>query len=125
MAMASDLERGKYFLYKGEVYKVIRKEVVAYGTHSHTKLRLYIEDLEGKGEKVINLSHTDKVDIVDILKKTAQVISKTPNSIQIMDTHSYETFDAEIEPELKELVNEGDEVIFINYNNMIKVLEKK
>ena len=125
MAMASDLERGKYFMYQGGIYKVNRKEVVAYGTHSHTKLKLYIQDLEGKGEKVINLSHTDRVDIVDIIKKTAQVISKTPQIIQIMDTHSYETFDVKVDPELKEQINEGDEVIFVHYNNMVKVLEKK
>lgn len=125
MAMASDLERGKYFMYKEEIHKVVRKEVVTYGTHSHTKLKLYIQDLWGKGEKVINLSHTDRVDMVDIIKKTAQVISKTPQSVQIMDTHSYETFDVQIDPELKEQINEGDEVIFVNYNNMIKVLEKK
>lgn len=125
MALASDLEKGKYFMYNGEIYRVVRKEVVAYGTHSHTKLKLYIQDLEGKGEKVINLSHNDRVDILDIIKKTAQVVSKTPTSIQIMDMHSYETFDAEIDPNLKNQIKEGDEVIFINYNNMVKVLEKK
>jgi translation elongation factor P/translation initiation factor 5A len=125
MAVASDLEKGKYFLFKGEIHKVLRKEVVAYGTHSHTKIKLYIQDLEGKGEKVINLAHTDRVDMVDIVKKTAQVISKNTDNVQIMDAVSYETFDAEVDDDLKKLLSEGDHVIFINYNNLVKVLEKK
>lgn len=125
MAIATDLDRGKYFMHNGEIFKVQRREVVAYGTHSHTKLKFYIEGLDGKGEKTITLGHTDRVDLVDIHKKTAQVVSKTPASVQIMDTHSYETFDASVDPELKERINEGDEVIFINYNNLVKILEKK
>jgi len=125
MAMATDLERGKYFLYNGEIYKVQRKEVVAYGTHSHTKLKFYIEDLGGMGEKSITLGHTDRVDIVDIQKKTAQVVSKTDTTVQIMDMHTYETCDAQVDSELKDEIKEGDVVIFINYNNMVKILEKK
>jgi translation elongation factor P/translation initiation factor 5A len=63
--------------------------------------------------------------MVDIVKKTAQVISKNTDNVQIMDAVSYETFDAEVDDDLKKLLSEGDHVIFINYNNLVKVLEKK
>ena len=125
MAIASDLDRGKYFIHNGEIHKVNRRELVAYGTHSHTKLKFYIEGLLGSGEKSLTMGHTDRVDIVDIQKKTAQVIAVNPDSVQIMDMHNYETFDGEVTPEIKKELKEGDEVIFIDYNNKITILEKK
>ena len=57
MALAHELDRGKYFMHNNEIFQVNRKEVVAYGTHSHTKLKLHIQALSGGGEKLINLSH--------------------------------------------------------------------
>jgi translation elongation factor P/translation initiation factor 5A len=125
MATASELERGKYFMYKGEVCKVNRKEIVTYGTHCHSKLKFYIEDIDGKSEKTVTFQHQDRVDMVEVMKKTASIISISDSNVQIMDAHSYETFDAQIDPALKAQLKEGDEVIFVNLNSLVKVLEKK
>lgn len=125
MAEASELEKGSYFDYNGEVFKVIRKEIVAVGTHSHSKLKLFIQPLQGAGQRSIILAHGDKVEILDIVRKTAQVISKSSDKIQIMDAHTYETLDAEAEKELFEELQEGDEVTFIDLNGQIKILEKR
>jgi len=91
MASASDLKKGSDFLHGEEPMRVNRREILAYGTHSHSKLKLFIQGLTDKGEKSINLHHTDKVETVEIIRKTAQVISNTPDKIQIMDSVSYET----------------------------------
>lgn len=123
MATASDLNRGSAFIHQGEPVKVVRKELVAVGTHSHTKLKLYIRPVFGGGEKTLTLGHQDKVELVDIPKLTATVISKSP--LQIMDAHTYETFDAEADKGLLEQINENDEVIFVNYQGKVKILEKK
>ncbi len=66
MAAASELKKGDYFKHNNEILRLIRKELVAYGTHSHSKLKLYVKALGKKGEKTINLHHTDKVEILDI-----------------------------------------------------------
>ena len=105
--------------------QVTKKEIVAYGTHSHSKLKLTVTDLHGRGNKILTFMHNDKVDIVDVKKKTAQIISKTPNGVQIMDPVSYVTFDAVIEMALLNEVNVGDEVIYIDHNNAATILEKK
>lgn len=123
MGVASELKKGSCFDYSGEVLRVIRKELVAYGTHSHSKLKIYCQPVFGKGEKSVTFMHHDKVDILDIQKKTGQVIAKLPDKLQIMDLRSYETFDGSAEPELIENVNEGDEVIFVDYKGNIRVLE--
>ena len=89
MSSASELKKGSYFIYNNEPVRVNRKEVIVYGTHSHSKLKLFIQGLNKKGEKSINLHHTDKVETVDITRKTGQVISKTNDKVQIMDNVSY------------------------------------
>ena len=53
MASASELKKGSYFIYDNEPVRVIRKELVAYGTHSHSKLKLFIQGLHEKGERSV------------------------------------------------------------------------
>lgn len=125
MATAGDIERGKFIEYKGDILQVIRKEVISVGTHSHTKLKFTVVGLTSTGEKSLVMGHEDKVEILDIMKKTATVISKTPRSIQIMDPVSYETFDGEAENSLLEQLNEGEEIIYINLNGTAKIISKK
>ena len=125
MAEASELQKGSYFVHDGEIFKVIRKEIVVVGTHSHSKLKLFIQPLQGTGQRSIILAHGGNVEILDIIRKTAQVISKSENSFQIMDTHTYETLDGEADKELLDQLEEGNEVTFIDINGQIKVLEKR
>jgi len=125
IAEAKELKKGDHILYNGEILRLAKKEVVVYGTHSHTKLKLYLKGLTGGGEKVLNFFHGERVEKLDIIRKTGQVLSKGPDSVQIMDTHSFETLDGIVDKNLLEELQEGDEVIFINHNNWVKVLEKK
>ena len=108
MPTAQELERGNYFIYSGEPVRVLRKEVVVVGTHSHSKLKFYIQGLNEKAERTVNFHHTDKVEIVDIVRKLGQVIAKINNKIQIMDMVSYETLDAIAPAELFNELNEDD-----------------
>ena len=125
MVTASDLDRGSSFLYHGEVLRVSRKEVVAVGTHSHTKLKFFCKPLLGGGEKVITLAHQDKVEKIDAPKKTGSVLAKLADKLQIMDSHSYETLDAEAaDKDLLDQISEGDSVIFVDYAGKAVVVEK-
>ncbi|MBN2368583.1 hypothetical protein JXC34_06185 [Candidatus Woesearchaeota archaeon] len=121
---ASDLERGKFFLYKGEVLQVIKRGIVNVGTHSHTKLVFTCRDIYGKREKVITMGHNDRVEALDLQKKKASVISKSENNLQIMDAVSYETLDAEADRDIMDSLEEGDEVVYIEYKG-IKVIGMK
>jgi len=125
MPIATELERGAYFIYNGEPVRVLRKEVVVYGTHSHSKLKIFIQGLNEKAERSINLHHTDKVEIIDIIRKLGQVISKTNNKIQIMDMISYETLDANDSSGLFNELSEGDQVTFIELKGNVEIIEKR
>ena len=71
------------------------------------------------------MHHTDRVDIVEIIKKEGQVVSKTDDKVQIMDNVSYETLDGTAPKELLNELNEGDQVTFIDFNGNIQILEKR
>lgn len=125
MPTATELKVGNYFIYNNEPVRVLRKEVVAFGTHSHSKLKIFFQGLNEKSERSANFQHTDKVEVVDIIRKLGQVISKTNSKIQVMDMVSYETFDANANPELFSQLNEGDNVTFIDLSGNIQILEKR
>ena len=125
MSTASELERGTYFIYNNEPVKVLRKEVIVVGTHSHSKLKFFIQGLNEKSERSVNFHHTDKVEIVDIVRKLGQIIAKTNNKMQIMDMVSYETLDANVSADLFNELNEGDQVTFVEVNGNVQIIEKR
>ena len=125
MTTATELERGTYFIYNNEPVRVLRKEVIVVGTHSHSKLKFYIQGLNEKSERSVNFHHTDKVEVVDIIRKLGQIIAKTNNKIQIMDMMTYETLDAIAPSVLFNELNEGNQVTFIEFKGNVEIIEKR
>ena len=125
MAIASDLDKGNYFIYNGEPVRVLRKEVIVVGTHSHSKLKFYIQGLREKGERTVTFQHSDRVEKIEIMRKQGQIISKSGNKVQLMDAVSYETLDSSLPQELADDVNEGDSVTFVDLNGKIEILDKR
>lgn len=124
MSTTTELKKGSYFIHNGKIVEVLRREVIAYGTHSHSKLKIYFKGLAERGEKNVNLHHTDRVEIVDIMKKTGQVVSKSNGKVQVMDSMSYETLDASAPEELLNKLEEGNEVSFIDFNGNVQIIDK-
>lgn len=125
MSTAQELQKGNYFIYNNEPVRVLRKEVIVVGTHSHSKLKFYIQGLNERGERTVTFHHTDKVETVEIIRKQGQVISKASNKVQLMDMVSYETLDTEVPSELFNELNENDQVTFVNINGNVQILEKR
>ena len=125
MPTASELERGNYFIYNNEPVRVLRREVIVVGTHSHSKLKFYIQGLREKGERTVTFQHSDRVEKIEIMRKQGQVISKSGNKVQLMDAVSYETLDSNLPQELADEVNEGDSVTFVDLNGKIEILDKR
>ena len=125
MPTASELERGNYFIYNQEPVRVIRKEVIVVGTHSHSKLKFYIQGLREKGERTVTFQHSDRVEKIELIRKQGQIISKTNNKVLLMDAVSYETLDANLPTELLDGVNEGDNVTFVELNGIVEILDKR
>ena len=125
MPTATELERGNYFIYNNEPVRVLRREVIVVGTHSHSKLKFYIQGLREKGERTVTFQHSDRVEKMEIVRKQGQIISKSGNKVQLMDAVSYETLDSSLPQKLADDVNEGDSVTFVDLNGKIEILDKR
>lgn len=120
---ASELKKGNFIRHMNDIWRITRKEVAAVGTHSHTKIKLFARPMHGGGEKSFIFAHHDKVEGLDIIRKSAQVIAINPQ-IQIMDNVSYQTLDANCSDEIKNELSEGDLVIYVDIEGEVEILEK-
>jgi translation initiation factor 5A len=118
-------KKGSYILHKGEPYRIRDIGIVVTGTHSHTKVKLQVEGLFSNLSESFTLPPHERVEEVEIVRKLAQLISKTPDKVQIMDMHSYQTLDADVDTDLKNEINEGNNVTYVEFNGAVKVIEKR
>ncbi len=123
MIEVKKLRKGYYILHKNEPYIVKNAQIVVTSTHSHTKMKLEVQGLFNRINETFTLPPHARVEDIDIIRKRAQVISKLPDKIQIMDLETYETLDAISDEDLE--INEGDEVTFIDFKGNRKIIEKR
>ena len=108
----SSLKVGSYVVIDGEACKVASLGVSRPGKHGHAKVRIVAVGLiDGKKRDIVMPGH-DNIETPIVEKKTAQVLSITGDSANVMDSETYETFDLKIPEELKEEVVEGCSVLY-------------
>lgn len=125
MIGVKELKKGSYILYKSEPFKVLSIQNVTYSTHTHTKIKLELEGLFSNTKEVLTLMPHAVVEDIEIKKKRGQLIAKLGDKAQVMDLVSYETFDADIEKEMLEQLNEGEEITFVEFNGKCFVIGKR
>lgn len=82
------------------------------GKHGHAKVNLTAVGLLDQKKRNIVLPGHDKIEVPIIEKKSAQILSVTGNTANVMDTATYETFEMEIPEELQGQVHDGVEVLY-------------
>ena len=106
------LKDGSYIVIDGEPCKVVEVEKSKPGKHGSAKVRLTgISIFTGSKKSVIGTVDTHiEVPVID--KRSAQVISTTPTSAQLMDLQSFEVTESGLptEPELQGKLQPGVEV---------------
>ena len=106
------LKKGRYIVYNNIACKVVDLQTSRPGKHGHAKCRVSAVGLTD-GQKFIFVSPAhDKIDVPIIGKKTAQVLSVSGDTANVMDMESYETFDIKIPEELKDDVKENASVTY-------------
>ncbi len=121
----NQLKKGDYLLHKDEPCIIKDIGLVVFGTHSHAKMKLTVHGLFTGLNETISFPLHHRVEQVEIIRKAAQLLSKTEASAQIMDNVSYETKDAQAAKELLEQLQEGDVITYVEFNNTARVLEKR
>lgn len=106
------LTRGNYVIVDEIACRVSGTQTSRPGKHGHAKVRLEaVGILDGKKRIVVMPGH-DHIDTPIIDKKTAQVLSLSGNTANVMDSETYETFDLNIPEELKDQIAEGANVLY-------------
>jgi len=112
LSSVGSLQKGSYIIVDGAACKVTDTKTSRPGKHGHAKVNLMaVGILDGKKRNMILPGH-DNVEVPVIEKKTAQVLSITGNTANVMDSETYETFDLEIPADLKADCVEGCNVLY-------------
>lgn len=106
------LQKGNYVIIDGVACKVSDTQMSRPGKHGHAKVRITaVGILDGKKRVAVMPGH-DNVETPLIDKRTAQVLSISEKTANVMDSETFETFDLEIPDDLKSDCTEGVNVLF-------------
>ena len=106
------LKEGSYIIIDGEPCKIVEVEKSKPGKHGSAKVRLTaISVFTGSKKSFIGTVDTH-VEAPMIDKRSAQIVSTTPTSVQLMDLQSFDVTESPIpsEPELQGKLVPGAEV---------------
>ena len=109
---ANTLKVGSYIVMEGAACKISSIQTSRPGKHGHAKMRIEASGIVDGKKRIDVLPGHDHVDVPIIEKKSAQVLSITGESANVMDEETYETFDLEIPEELKKELVEGSNILY-------------
>ena len=90
---AGSLKKGSYVIIENEAYRVVDTQKSKSGKHGHAKARITALNLLTQNKKSIVVPTDTRLEAPEIDKRSGQIISITPNFVQIMDLETYETKD--------------------------------
>jgi len=107
-----NLKPGSYIIIDGIACVVKDIQISKTGKHGSSKCRLEAVGIINGEKKVIVMPSHNNVEVPIIEKKTAQILSISGDTANVMDTESYETFDLKIPEDLKSNISEGRQVTY-------------
>jgi translation initiation factor 5A len=97
---AGQLKKGNYLLVEGEVCRVTSEpQHSKSGKHGHAKMRFDAENIFTGKKTSVTTPAGENVDIPNIEKRNGQVISKSADSITLMDSESFVNFETALPTE--------------------------
>ena len=125
----SKLKPGRYIIIDDEPCRIVNITVSSPGKHGSAKARIEAVGIfDGKVRSIVKPTSAE-VDVPIIDKKTAQVIAITPDTVQIMDMETYETFEVPIDTgvadEIRDQLKEGINVEYWETLGRIKIMRIK
>ena len=96
MSRPADLgsvKEGSYIIIDGEPCKIVSREHFKPGKHGSAKVRLVAISIFTGSKKSYVSPAESRIDIPMIDKRSGQVTSVTPTSVQLMDLETFEVFE--------------------------------
>jgi translation initiation factor 5A len=118
------LKEGGYIVIDDEPCEIVSISISKPGKHGAAKARIdAIGIFDGQKRSIVQ-PVTAKVYVPIVERKRAQVISVVGNTAQLMDLETYETFELQIPEELKDKVEPGKEIIYLESLGKRKIVER-
>jgi translation initiation factor 5A len=109
-ATAKEIKVGRYILIEDVPCKVVNVESSRPGKHGSAKMRITgVGIFDGQKKTLLTPGDAD-VEVPIIERKTAQVMSVSGKTAQVMDSKTYEMYEIEIPGELAPEVESGKEL---------------
>jgi translation initiation factor 5A len=121
------LKEGSYIMIAGEPCRIVEYDKSKPGKHGAAKARVVgIGVFDGVKRSLVSPVSTN-VEVPLIEKKSGQIVSSTPQSVQLMDLETFETIDIPmpIDPEIKSKISSGAEVEYWQVLGRTKIVRVK
>ncbi len=121
---ATSLKEGNYAIIDGAPCVVKKIDISKTGKHGASKVRIEaIGLIDGKKRIAIMPGH-ERIEVPMIIKKRGQLLSFQEEKIIVMDLETFETFDVQIDQDIKGSIAEGDTVEYWDIEG-IKIIKRK
>lgn len=130
MSRPADLgsvKEGSYVIIDGEPCRVVEVEKSKPGKHGSAKVRLTAVSVFTTSKKSSIGTAETHIDIPMIDKRSGQIVSATPTSLQLMDLQTFEVFETPVptEPEFAGKLQPGTEVEYWSVMDRKKIMRIK
>ncbi len=121
------VKEGQYIIIDGEPCKVVELEKSKPGKHGSAKARIVAVGVFDGVKRSIVSPVDARIEVPVIEKRSGQVISTTPDTVQIMDLETYETFETPMpeEEDLRGRIANGVEVEYWKILGRVKIVRVK
>ena len=122
VAEVRELRVNRYIIIDDEPCKIVSITTSKPGKHGDAKARIEAIGVFDNQKRSVVYPVKHKVQIPIINKRVAQVISVSKDTAQLMDMETYETFELEIPGELRDKLEAGKEVQYIEALGKRKIM---
>jgi len=121
------IKEGQYIVIDGEPCRVVELEKSKPGKHGSAKARIVAVGVFDGVKRSIVSPVDARIEVPIIEKRSGQIISTTPDTVQVMDLETYETFETPMptEEELKSRIANGVEVEYWKILGRVKIIRVK
>ena len=121
---ATEAKSGINILIDGKACTVRSNDISKTGKHGHAKCRIEAVGIIDGNKRVIVMPGHDKVDVPLVEKRKGQVLSMSGGKVSVMDLENFETIELPVIDEIKEDLQENDNVEYWDIEGE-KVVKRK
>jgi len=121
---ATEARTGTNIIQDDVFYTVKKIDISKTGKHGHAKCRIEAANMFTGNKKIFVIPGHDKIEVPMVNKNKAQVLSVADNKASVMDLESFETIEIDVPEELKDELEENDNVEYWDIEGTLLVKRK-